>query len=123
MRCPWVSRRLFCSLTSTARPSYWMARLLLFLLVFLLLFAMPTCPECDEEFTRYGAHTSQCKALINALNNAPANKRKHEEEVQVLRLIVEGDQGRLTRRAGASTSTCAARAEQCSTIRAGDKMY
>ncbi len=41
----------------------------------------------------------------------------------VLRLIVEGDQGRLTRRAGASTSTCAARAEQGSMIRAGDKMY
>ncbi len=41
----------------------------------------------------------------------------------VLRLIVEGDQGRLTRRAGASTITCAARAEQGSTIRAGDKMY
>ncbi len=63
-------------------------------------------PITDE--TVWNTHLSPC------LPGAPT---------PLLRLIVEGDQGRLTRRAGALTSTCAARAEQGSTIRAGDKMY
>lgn len=59
-----------------------MARLSFYFLLVLLLFTMPTCPECDEEYTRFSSHALKCKALVGALNNAPAIKRKHREEVE-----------------------------------------
>lgn len=59
-----------------------MARLLLFLLVFLAIFTMPVCPECEREYKNFKLHAPTCKKLLDALDNGPALKRKHYEEEQ-----------------------------------------